>query len=86
MVVCECVWFQGKGDRASQVRLHPSELPTAPRPRVSDTEGREYTGSPSKAVSRAQPAGAAACITTTGFYLVQGGRDADGEVEREGKG
>lgn len=41
------------------------------------TRRAESQGSLSEAVSRAQPAGAAACITATGFYLVLGGGDAD---------
>lgn len=44
----------------------------------------ENRGRSSKAVGRAQPAGAAACITTTGFYLEEEGRDAEREGERKG--
>lgn len=81
--LCASARFAANGHQASRARLQPSALPTAPRPRVSHMEGREWReGSSSKAVSRAQPAGAAACITTTGFYLVQGGRGA----RREGRG
>lgn len=47
----------------------------------------ESSRSSSLAVSRTQPAGAAASITTTGFYLVQGGREGGTERRRrEGLG
>lgn len=54
----------------------PSTFPAARRLHVSPHGGSKSGGSPSKAVSRAQPAWAAACITTTaGFYLAQRRRD-----------
>lgn len=48
------------------------------------TRRAENRGRSSKAVGRAQPAGAAACITTTVFYLEEEGRDTEREWERKG--
>lgn len=84
--VCACVsvWFQEVEIRPPRLVLIPACSPRCRGLRFPTCRA-ENRGSPSKAVSRAQPAGAAACITTTGFYLVQGGRDVEREVEKSRK-
>lgn len=81
VVVCLSVWFQEMDIGPPRLLFIPACSPQRWGLRFP-TRRAESQGSLSEAVSRAQPAGAAACITTTGFYLVQGGGHADRVVEK----
>lgn len=71
---CEPLWFQEMEIRPPRLLFIPARSPQRWGFRFP-TRRAKSRGSPSKAVSTAQPAGAAACIATTGFYLAQGGRE-----------
>lgn len=71
---CEPLRFQEMEIRPPRLLFIPARSPQRWGFRFP-TRRAKSRGSPSKAVSTAQPAGAAACIATTGFYLAQGGRE-----------
>lgn len=84
--VCVCVcgsrkWRSGlPGSSSSRRAPHSAEASGFPH------GGQRIRGVPSKAVSRAQPARAAACVATTGFYLVQGGEKSQGSGQERKRG